>query len=127
MERVYGAAIPALESQLRFRLARQGALAANVAHADTPGYRRVELRFDQSLDRELGRLVTTHPRHASSAGSERYRVERGPEGTRPDRNGVDRDQEVLALSRNAGAFTKVANVLSRIYAMRRIAATGELG
>ena len=46
-------------------------------------------------------------------------------GTRPDGNGVDRDAEVLELSRNAGAFRNQAAILARVVVLRRIAATGE--
>jgi len=124
MNRLYGAAIPGLESAMRFRLARQGVLASNVTNADTPGYRRFDMTFQDALERASG-LQSTHARHLSG-GSEGYRVVRGPRGTRPDGNGVDRDQEVLHMVRNAGSFQDSATVLSRIYAMRRMAATGEL-
>ena len=121
MNRLYGTAIPGLEDVMRFRLARQGVLAANLANADTPGYRR----FDVVLDEAAAGLRGTDPKHFS-APSDRYRVERGPKGSRPDGNGVDRDQEVIHMTRNAGFFQDVASVLSRIYAMRRMGATGEL-
>jgi flagellar basal-body rod protein FlgB len=124
MNRLYGAAIPGLESEMRFRLARQGVLASNVTNSDTPGYRRFEMTFERELERASG-LQSTHERHLSS-GADGYRVVRGPRGTRPDGNGVDRDQEVIHMVRNAGAFQDSATVLSRIYAMRRMAATGEL-
>ena len=126
MDRLYGTAIPGLESEMRFRLARQGVLASNVVNADTPGYRRFDVSFDRELERASAGLQASHERHFG-AGSEGYQVVRGPRGTRPDGNGVDRDQEVVHLVRNAGAFQDSATVLSRIYAMRRMAATGELG
>ena len=114
---------------MRFRMVRQGALAANVANADTPGYRRVDISFEASLGQAASGLAATHSAHITNrdeAASGSYRVSRGPRGTRPDGNGVDRDQEVVHLSRNAGAFTDAATVLSRIYAIRRMAVTGEL-
>ncbi len=127
MNRLYGAAIPGLESAMRFRLARQGALASNVANADTPGYRRIDVTFERALQRAGGDLARTHARHLASGDEAGHRIVRGPRGTRPDGNGVDRDQEVLRMARNAGAFKDAATVLSRIYAMRRMAVTGELG
>ena len=126
MNRIHGTAIPQIEQAMRFRLVRQGALASNVANADTPRYRRVDVSFDQTLERASTALESTHHRHFGAGSAQSYRVSRGPLGTRPDRNGVDRDQEILTLTRNAGAFKDAANVLSRIYAMRRMAATGEL-
>jgi flagellar basal-body rod protein FlgB len=127
MNRLYGAAISQLETAMRFRMVRQGALAANVANADTPGYRRVDVSFEESLGQARSGLVATHPGHVSDQADAAYRVSRGPRGTRPDGNGVDRDQEVVHMSRNAGAFTDAATVLARIYAIRRMSATGELG
>ena len=115
MNRLYGAAIPDLETQMRFRMVRQGALASNVANSDTPGYRRLDVTFERALERANGQQEVKH------------RVVRGPRGTRPDGNGIDRDLEVLGMVRNAGAFQDMAMVLARIYAMRRMAATGQLG
>ena len=125
MQRLLGAPIDQLESAMRFRLMRQGALAANVANADTPGYRRVDVEFQNSLERAATDLERTDARHLA-AGPHGVRVVRGPRGTRLDGNGVDRDLETLELSRNAGAFRKQADILARVYGLIRIAATGEL-
>ncbi|MEM7409201.1 MAG: flagellar basal body rod protein FlgB [Myxococcota bacterium] len=124
MERLLAGPIGVLEDAMRFRATRQGVLAANVANADTPGYRRMDIEFQDALDRAAETLEATRSRHLT-AGPEGVRVVRGPRGTRPDGNGIDRDQEALTLSRNAGAFTKQANILSRVYVIARIAATGE--
>lgn len=124
MERLLGAPITGLESAMRFRVQRQGVLATNLAHADTPGYRRADVvSFRDVIEGALA-LRRTDPRHAGP-GDGSVRVVRGPRGTRPDGSGVDRDQEALELSRNAGAFTDQANVLARLFAIARIAATGE--
>ena len=45
------ATIDRLVDAMRFRTARQGALAANVVNADTPGYRRVDVEFQDILQR----------------------------------------------------------------------------
>ncbi|NNL66646.1 MAG: flagellar basal body rod protein FlgB [Myxococcales bacterium] len=124
MERLLSAPFGELESAMRFRVSRQSALAANVTNADTPGYRRVDLEFQDALSRATG-LRRTHERHLSTLSPEGARLVRGPRGTRPDGNGVDRDAEVLALSRNAGAFQDQAAILARVVVLRRIAATGE--
>lgn len=115
-----------LERAMRFRVARQGVLAANVANADTPGYRRADLAFDAALDRASTTRLTD-PRHlGSGVGPEQqWKVEREARSDAPDGNGVDFDREVIALSRNAGAFTEAANVHGRIVAMLRMAIRGE--
>ncbi len=116
-------AIPHLTEAMRFRMNRQGALAANVVNADTPGYRRVD--FEPLLTKAGARLQRTHPRHISGGGDSGYRVVQGPRGSRPDGNGVELDREVIELTRNAGAFREQAAVLKRLLVMRRIAVTSE--
>jgi len=112
-----------LEEAMRFRVARAAVLAGNIANADTPGYRRLDLRFDEALSRAEARLVRTDPAHLAGgarAGAP-WRLEQGPRGTRPDRNGVDFEQELIAMQRNAGAFTDMAAVLARLQALVRTA------
>lgn len=116
-------AITALQTAMRFRLARESVLAANVANADTPGYRRRDLSFEGVLSDEKARMVRTHEGHlpVRSADPERTRVEIGPRGSRPDGNGVDLDEELVQAHRNAGAFIDQANVLARVSALVRTA------
>ena len=114
-----GDAIGPIEEQMKFRIARQAALASNLANADTPGYRRVDLHFGAVLDAMALELAHSDPRHLSGSGhAGNYRVETGPKGTRPDGNGVNVDAEIIFANRNAGAFTDMANVMSRIIAIR---------
>ncbi len=126
MDVLLGGSIPELESALRFRKLRSAALAANVTNADTPGYRRVDVEFAPALERAAAALARSDPRHFASAQNEGVKIVQGPRGSRPDGNGVDRDQELLVLARNAGEFQSQAEILARVIAMRRLAATGEL-
>jgi flagellar basal-body rod protein FlgB len=127
MSSIFGSPISTLAEAMRFRVARQAALASNVSNADTPGYRRVDLDFDALLGEAATRLARTDPRHLGpgSDPANPYRLERGPRGTRPDGNGVDLHSELIELSRNAGAFRDQAEVLSRWFALHRIAFTDE--
>jgi len=127
MDPLMGKAISAVEAGLRFREARQGVLAANVANIDTPGYRSADLRFEDALGAAGVDLVVSDPRHLGGAsdGDLQYRVELGPIGTRPDGNGVDPDRAMVELSRNAGTFTQQAEVLTRLLSLARVAVTGQ--
>lgn len=125
MDRIVGGPVDRLVDAMRFRVARQSALAANVVNADTPGYRRVDVEFKDVLARKAGELARTDERHISISSGPGHQLVRGPKGSRPDGNGVDRDQELIQLSRNAGAFGDQASILARLLALRRIAATGE--
>ena len=115
MSALFGSIFDSVEAAMRFRVARQGLLASNVANADTPGYRRVDLRFDAELaaaaargsrDAEVGRLIR----------------DRAP--ARIDGNNVNLDRELVSLSRNAGAFSEQAAVLGRMIELRRVAIGG---
>jgi len=134
VSRLLGGAIQELEAAMRFRVARQAVLAANVSNADTPGYRRAELEVARAQGAPDGAppLRRTHAGHLDASGRQSgdpssYRLTRGPVGTRPDRNGVDLDDELVQLGRNAGAFQDQAAVLNRLLVLRRIGATGNAG
>ncbi len=114
-----GDAFGPLEEQMKFRIARQAASASNLANADTPGYRRIDLHFDAALDTATLKLQRSDGRHLPGRGEAgNYRIETGPKGTRPDGNGVNVDAEIILANRNAGAFIDMANVMNRIIKMR---------
>ncbi|NNL84146.1 MAG: hypothetical protein HKP27_00750 [Myxococcales bacterium] len=125
MEPLWGGALVQLEQAMRFRLARQGVLASNVANADTPGYRRRELHFADKLGQEFLKLASSDTSHSGGSRSLKAHIERGPLGDRPDRNGVDLPRELVELNRNAGAFTDQATVLRRMISLRRTAIVGQ--
>jgi flagellar basal-body rod protein FlgB len=113
-----------VENAMRFRAARQGVLAENVANADTPGYRRGDLEFDARLaEATLARTRAATAGNASP-GPAGARFVRDQSPVRPDGNNVIADREVVLLTRNAGAFVQQAEVLSRLLALRRTAITG---
>ena len=116
-------AIGALQTAMRFRAARESILASNVANADTPGYRRRDISFENILSESESTLKRTHAGHLSVNSSDpaTARVKLGPRGSRPDGNGVDLDQELVTANRNAGAFIDQANVLARISSLMRTA------
>ncbi len=119
---LFGDTIGAVEAALRFRVARQGVLASNVANADTPGYRRADIAFDKALRAATPAVARRHPNHlAQETGDPRWRpvVERRTPG--PNGNDVDAHGELIRLSRNAGAFNEQAEVMVRLLELRRTA------
>ncbi len=117
-----GDAIGPIEEQMRFRIARQAALASNLANADTPGYRRMDLHFDTALEMATLKLERSDGNHLVGPGEAgNYRIEKGPKGTRPDGNGVNVDKEIILANRNAGGFTDMANIMNRILRIRKSA------
>lgn len=116
-------AIGALQKAMQFRVARESVIAGNIANADTPGYRRRDIEFEGVLESTRMRMVRTAPGHVSNVATDpqNARIEIGPRGTRPDGNGVDLDQELVAAHRNAGAFIDQASVLARVSSLIRTA------
>ena len=122
---LFGSIFASIETAMRFRVARQGLLAANVANADTPGYKRVDLRFEERFERAALALDSRGARHFASADARHGgRLVRDRSAARIDGNNVNLDRELVQLSRNAGAFTKQAAVLSRMIELRRTAIDG---
>ncbi len=123
MDTLFGSSISNLETSLRLRVARQGVLAANLANADTPQYKRVDLDFQRMLEQRGSRLQRTHPSHRGGA-SGGLRLVTDPRSLTPDGNGVELESELIENSRNAGAFVRQASVLSRLLMLRSMAITG---
>ena len=117
--------------------ARRGKVhAANIANAETPGYRAREVQFENDLALALrsadqGRLETTQPRHVSPAsqlprGEVTYRnppsayLENGV-------NDVQIDREMADLAANTMRFNVAAELVSRAYRGMKSAIRGRPG
>ncbi len=105
---------------LNIQSARHQILAANIANADTPGYRAVDLVFDEELRNALlasrgTGLVKTHPKHFSQVSSlTSLRGRPAPTGITSmgiDRNTVDIEQEMVKLAENSLMYEATAQML----------------
>ena len=92
---------------LRVRARRAEVLAANMANADTPGYKARDIDFKQVLQRQTGptvRLAATRPGHIQPAADTvpaaqlKYRV---PQQAAMDGNTVELEAEQAQFSTNA--------------------------
>ena len=95
------------EQALKLRAERSEVLAANLANADTPGYKARDFDFDKVLRGQMPpatQLAATNGRHIGSAPSLvpsnalEYRIPLQPS---VDGNTVDAETEQVAFSRNA--------------------------
>lgn len=95
------------EQAIKVRARRSEVLAANMANADTPGYKARDFDFNAMLRNELGRpvrLATTRPGHLGAdqgvvASTQMgYRI---PQQTSLDGNTVEIDREMSEFSENA--------------------------
>lgn len=116
--------IDALAAAMRGLGLRHQAIAQNVANADTPGYRRVDVRFEGALAAALGReedgLLPPDPRlpeRAPPGGAPRslsLDVE-AETGTvmRVDGGNVDPDVEMAEMAANQLAYQTVTAMLAK--------------
>ncbi len=105
---------------------RAAAAAANLANVDTPGYRAVEVVFDDALARAGGvRLERTERNHLPSlAAPEEGVVREAPAlRVRADGNSVDVDVEMNRLARTQGRFQAAAEMVRKRLALLAYAAS----
>jgi flagellar basal-body rod protein FlgB len=88
----------ALERAISGASTRQNALAANIANADTPGYRRVDVDFHSALTAAMG--ASDAPGALSRTGFT-PQVDRSAGAVRADGSTVDIDSESAKLAANA--------------------------
>ena len=89
-----------LQKNLDMLAARQNATSANIANAETPGYKAVRLEFEKQLEAAIGKNVgikETHPGHLPTGMRGVYgikpRFTQKLDGARPDGNTVDLEKE----------------------------------
>ena len=98
---------------------RQDVTAQNVANVNTPGFRTLEVTFEDALKQQLTanakpNLAEIHPEVVAGAGGmERF-----------DGNNVDIDLEMARLQKNAIYFKVYTQILANELAQHRSAITG---
>lgn len=98
---------------------RQDVTAQNVANVNTPGFRALEVHFEDELRRQL----ENDPR--TPLAEVKPEVKPGAGGiVRTDGNNVDIDMEMARLQKNAIYFKAYAQILANELAQQRAAITG---
>lgn len=109
-----------LEQGLNMRLARQAAITANVANVSTPGYKALEVEFENRLQSATGQRLgvkETHQRHLPNgmkgvAGvSPDYKL--SIDQTRIDDNNVSLDKEFMKSATNTIEYNALLAVTSK--------------
>jgi len=106
-----------MEKFLDLSVQRQALVSSNVANVDTPGYKTVDLDFEQELvEATRGDMVmmATTPHHISNHSSHGSASPKEVEGLtlRNDLNNVNIDREMAQLSTNALKFSMVAQLIA---------------
>jgi flagellar basal-body rod protein FlgB len=102
---------------------RHTALAANIANADTPGYRRLDLAPDFST--ELRARMAGAGRGDGPLGIRpRLAEDLHSRSIRPDGNSVEIERELLEMNRNGVNYEFLTDLVSRNIKQLRLAITG---
>lgn len=99
---------------LAIRERRFELLSANLANADTPGYKARDIEFSEALAREregIGALRRSHATHLQPGGSTHTVKYRVPAQTSQDGNTVETAQEHAAFMDNAIRYQASLNFL----------------
>ena len=123
--------IGALNTALNLRLINQNVISANVANADTPGYKSQTVEFESALRDALGvgagvRPEETNSKHIAHHATDPVNPEiyDDPNGVESlDGNTVDRSAEMAKMAENQLLYDASAEMLKRKLGMLRYAVT----
>lgn len=126
----------ALKKNLDAQATRQRAHAQNIANAETPGYRRIAVDFEEYLQESVegrgsGSLARTDSRHLSGAHSsslddlEPVVREELPPPDSPGVNGVDIDLEMAEMAETQLRYLASIELLKRRYSGLKSAIKGQ--
>jgi flagellar basal-body rod protein FlgB len=123
-----------LAASLRGHNARNTAIANNIANAETPGYKRIDVSFEaalaQAVESDRSRLSRSESSLSTFGGASA--VDEFMPGVRSvttttmrvDGSNVDPDDEMAQLSANALAHQTVVSLLDKRFAQFRTAIMG---
>lgn len=109
---------PGLTKALDLTFRRNQAISSNIANAETPQYRAVDLNFAGELNRAFGQtdttLMKTDPMHLDVTGAgESHLIPDISGATKPDGNNVDLDIQMGQLAYNSGRYSAAAALLRK--------------
>ncbi|HEY4300137.1 MAG TPA: flagellar basal body rod protein FlgB [Candidatus Didemnitutus sp.] len=102
---------------------RQEAIAANVANAETPGYRRVDLAPDFASQLKAQLANGTLDANDDSL-KPTLAADPNARSVRPDGNSVEIEHELLAMNKNSVDYDYLSEVVSTNIKQLRMAITG---
>lgn len=102
---------------------RQEAIATNVANAETPGFRRLDLAPDFATQLKAS-LASGDFAKTSGSVQPQLAEDQTARTVRPDGNTVEIERELLAMNRNAVEFDYLSEVVSGNLKQLKLAITG---
>ncbi len=102
---------------------RSEAVAANIANAETPGYRRVDVSADFTTQLKA-QLAAGQLKLAGDTLAPQVTEDSHARSLRPDGNTVEIEHELLALNRNAVEHEFLAEIITQNIKQLKMAITG---
>lgn len=93
-----------LERALSGASLRQSVLANNLANAETPGFRRMDVDFHDALAQAMGSA------DSATIESTTFTPQQDPQSMRADGNGVDVDTESATMAKNGLEYEALVSV-----------------
>lgn len=114
--------LPGLQKAMDLTFRRNQAITSNIANAETPGYRAVDVHFGQELDRAFGSqqdlLEKTNSLHMDvSSNSGAHLIPDLSGATKPDGNNVDIDIQMGQLAYNRSRYSQAANMVRKQFSL----------
>ena len=104
---------------------RQEAIASNIANAETPGYRRVDVSPDFA-NQLRAQLSSGQPVSALGSLTPTLAEDTSARTVRPDGNSVDLEHELLAMNKNSVEYGFLTEVVSSNIKQLRMAISGNV-
>jgi len=104
---------------------RQEAIASNIANAETPGYRRLEVSRDFA-EQLKARSRAGDLAHTATTITPTLVQDPFARSVRPDGNSVEIEKELLAMNKNAVEYEYLSDVVSGNIKQLKMAITGRV-
>lgn len=115
---IFDRTISGLQRQLDLTFQRNQAITSNIANAETPQYRAVDVNFGKELERAFDRqsspVTKTSPGHMDLSREQGSYLVADMSGlTKPDGNNVDIDLQMGRLASNSSAYGNAATLVKK--------------
>jgi len=119
-----------LKNALDINWLRQQVISQNIANADTPNYKRIDVDFDKVLAGKMGKrlaMTRTHAAHleggSNQAGENVPLVVAAGSRSRNDNNNVDLEQEMALQAETVLLYNLLTRLTTEHLGMLRLAIT----
>ena len=119
-----------LTQKMSYLTQKQAVLAENVANADTPKYKQLELKpfsFGDALKQASDTMAATDPRHilpATMAGANAQTVKSKDTEELPSGNTVDIERQMMEVSKTSVDYQTMTSIYHKMIGLIKISVKG---